>query len=139
MPHSTQKILDHANALADRFEAMGDGEVQDATPLRAIITAVRYRANAEQAVIDSVTAAREAGLSWAAIAAVLGTAGQSAREEYGVAPRQGAPMPPSRYSYRQIDYRPRAASSGACQATSVPFAGRGQGHGHLTSGAPRNP
>lgn len=83
MPRSAQEILDHAAELASRFEQheLGDN-VRDAAELRAVRDAVVARAGAERALLEAVVAARQAGHSWAAIAAMLGTSGEAARQRY---------------------------------------------------------
>lgn len=85
MPRSIQDILDHADELAKRFEDADPGadDMQDATALRQLRDAVVSRADAERAVAAAVVAARGEGHSWAAIGAMLGTSGVSARERYG--------------------------------------------------------
>lgn len=87
MPRSLQEILNNADALADAFEAMGEDdteiEVLDGGPLRHVLAAVRARAQAEQAVLDAVVAARQAGFTWDMIGSYLGTSGEAARQRYG--------------------------------------------------------
>jgi hypothetical protein len=83
MPRSIQEILDHADELAKRFEDYEptDG---DELPVEAVLLrrAVLARARSERDVVDAVTAARGAGLSWAAIGAILGTSAQAAQQRY---------------------------------------------------------
>jgi hypothetical protein len=83
MPRSIQEILDHADELAKRFEDYepADG---DELPVEAVLLrrAVLARARSERDVVDAVTAARGAGLSWAAIGAILGTSAQAAQQRY---------------------------------------------------------
>jgi hypothetical protein len=84
MTRSAQEIIDHSAELAARFEQHEPGDdVKDATELRDVRDAVVARAQAERAVLDAVIAARRAGRSWAAIAAMLGTSGEAARQRYG--------------------------------------------------------
>ena len=85
MPRSIQEILDHADDLARRFEdyepAVGDERpIEEYLLERAALT----RARSEQQVVDAVTAARRAGISWQKIGATLGTSAQAAQQRYGV-------------------------------------------------------
>jgi hypothetical protein len=82
MPRSLQEILEHADELERGFEEHGPKDVRDAAPLRAIRTAVTERAATERRVAEAVAAAREAGVSWSAIASMLGTSGEVARKRY---------------------------------------------------------
>ena len=83
MPRSAQEILDHAAELAARFERHEPGErARDAAELREVREAFVVRADAERALVDAVIGARRAGRSWAAIAAMLGTSGEAARQRY---------------------------------------------------------
>jgi len=85
MPRKTEEILEHAEELAQRFEDY-EPRPEDAvkvTALRLVGGAVARRAQAERELIETVRHAREAGQSWAAIGAVLGTSGEAARQRYG--------------------------------------------------------
>jgi len=82
VPRSLQDALDHADELSAVFEDAESGEFHDAAPLRVLRAAVIARADAERAVDTAVLDARGAGLSWAAIAAMLGTSGEAARQRY---------------------------------------------------------
>ena len=83
MPRSLQEILEHADELDRRFDEHEPTDVRDAGPLRAIHTAVSERAATERRLAEAVQAAREAGVSWAAIGGMLGTSGEAARKRYG--------------------------------------------------------
>jgi hypothetical protein len=85
MPRSLQEIIDHAGELADRFENDEPGEAVDGTPLRDLAGLVEQRSHAESAIRAGVGDARLAGISWAAIGAILGTSGEAVRQRYGVA------------------------------------------------------
>lgn len=85
MPRTAQEILDHADALAARFERAEPADVRDATALRAVRDAVLARADAERNLGDAVVRARHEGHSWAAIGAMVGTSGEAARQRYGQA------------------------------------------------------
>lgn len=82
MPRSLQEILEHADELERRFQEHEPKDVRDAAPLRAICKAVTERAATERRVAEAVAAAREAGVSWSAIASMLGTSGEAARKRY---------------------------------------------------------
>ena len=84
MPRTVQEILDQADELAARFESHDpkDGDLKDAAALRAVRRAFQKRADAEGKVADAVSTARAKGHSWAAIAAMLGTSGEAARQRY---------------------------------------------------------
>ncbi len=84
MPRTLNDILAHADELAERFENYEPAEGDRFTPAELVLShAVIARAHSDKAVADAVTAARDAGSSWARIANVLGTSAQSARERYG--------------------------------------------------------
>lgn len=85
MPRTAQEILDQADELAARFEAHEPepGAGHDATALRAVRLAFQERAGAERRLAVAVSAAREAGHSWASIGAMVGTSGEAARQRYG--------------------------------------------------------
>jgi hypothetical protein len=70
-----------AERLANRDPA--DNEWREGAPLRRLGEAFRRSVDVEAEVVDAVRAAREAGYSWAAIAAVLGVSKQTAQHRYG--------------------------------------------------------
>lgn len=83
MPRSIQDILDHADELAKTFEdyepAEGDEvPVEEYLLRRAALT----RARSERDVVDAVTAARSAGISWSKVGEILGTSAQAAQQRY---------------------------------------------------------
>src|SRR5579859_3023230 len=84
MPRSTEQILAHADELARRFaeHEPASGQIMDARALRDIAAAVERRAGAERDIADAVSVARAEGHTWAAIAAMLGTSGEAARQRY---------------------------------------------------------
>ncbi len=90
MPKTINEILAHADELAARFEnhVPDPRHVQDATTLRALRAAVLARAQADRAVAAAVSAARDAGQSWAAIGSMLGTSGEAARQRFGTPARR---------------------------------------------------
>ncbi|UNX54535.1 hypothetical protein MF406_16865 [Georgenia sp. TF02-10] len=85
MPRSVDEILAHADQLAERFEdyePVPDDEVnRDAAA--ALRAAVQERSAAERRMIEAIRTAREAGLSWSAIGALVGTTGEAVRQRYG--------------------------------------------------------
>jgi len=84
MPRTLQEILDHAEALADRFEhdPPDAADMVDAATLHAVRDAALDRAKAEEGVATAVEAARAAGHTWPTIGAILGTSGEAARQRY---------------------------------------------------------
>lgn len=85
MPRTVEEILEHAEELAARFESYEPApadelDVRAVTLLRA---AVAERSEAERHLVEAVQAAREAGMAWAAIGALVGTSGEAARQRYG--------------------------------------------------------
>jgi hypothetical protein len=89
MPRSIQEILDHADELAQRLEdyepAGGDGRpVEEYLLQRAALA----RARSERQILDAVTAARTAGISWSKIGELLGTSAQAAQQRYGAVVEQ---------------------------------------------------
>lgn len=82
MPRSLQEVLEHADELARRFEEYEPKDVRTAAALYAIREAVVSRAVAERQVAQTIAMARDAGVSWSAIASMLGTSGEAARKRY---------------------------------------------------------
>ncbi|MFO7590822.1 MAG: hypothetical protein R6X23_07980 [Acidimicrobiia bacterium] len=86
MPRSIQEILDHGDELAERFEEYepeaGDERVLEEYLLERATIA---RARSERQIVEAVTAARSAGLSWQRIGDILGTSAQAAQQRYGAA------------------------------------------------------
>lgn len=84
MPRTTDDILKHAEALAQRFEDYEPRAEDERSPaaVAALRESVLARADAERRVHDAVDEARRSGLSWAAIGALLGTTGEAARQRY---------------------------------------------------------
>ena len=84
-PRSVNDILDHADALAKRFEDYEPTEEDERDP--AVFAALRdadlARSQAEREVRAAVGSARAHGLSWAYIGSLLGTSGEAARQRYG--------------------------------------------------------
>ena len=85
MPRSVKDILDHADALAKRFEDYEPTEDDERDPavFAALRDAVLARAQAEREVKAAVDSARAHGYSWAYIGSLLGTSGEAARQRYG--------------------------------------------------------
>jgi hypothetical protein len=85
MPRTMQEIIDHAEALARRFEEHepGSAGIRDTRALAAVREAVMDRSTAEQHLAEAVDAARAEGHPWSAIGAMLGTSGEAARQRYG--------------------------------------------------------
>jgi hypothetical protein len=84
MPRSVEEILQHGDDLATRFENYEPDPADELDPgaVTSLCDAVRERAQAERHLLDSVRAARDAGMSWSAIGIVVGTTGEAARQKY---------------------------------------------------------
>lgn len=84
MPRTLQEMLDHADELADEAERYepAEGDIRDAAALRALSQTVLALAQLNRVLADQVAAARRGGHSWAAIATMLGTSGEAARQRY---------------------------------------------------------
>lgn len=79
-----QDILDHADALAKRFESYAPSADDERDPrvLVALRDAVVSRSDAERSIQSAVEDAREHGYSWGFIGSLLGTSGEAARQRY---------------------------------------------------------
>ena len=84
MPRTTADILAHADELAERFENYDprDADELDRAAVAELRSATQERSTAERHVLDAVRRARSAGMSWAAIGALVGTSGEAARQRY---------------------------------------------------------
>ena len=84
MPRSVEEILQHAEELAERFESYepAAGDELDAGAVALLRAAVQERSEAEKHLIEAIRAARESGMSWSAIGALVGTSGEAARQRY---------------------------------------------------------
>lgn len=89
MPRSIQDILDHADELAKQFEDYEPGD-SDEVPVEEYLLrrAALARARSEREVVEAVSAARSAGISWNKIGELLGTSAQAAQQRYGVVVEQ---------------------------------------------------
>ena len=84
MPRSVEQILQHADALAARFDddEPSDADDLDAGAVAALRTAVQERSDAERRMIEAIRVARGSGISWSAIGLFVGTTGEAARQRY---------------------------------------------------------
>lgn len=84
MPRTLQEIIDHQDEIADAFEQYEPkpDDRLDPAAFESLRNAATQRVNAEQAVVQAVAHARDAGYTWAAIGALLGTSGEAARQRY---------------------------------------------------------
>lgn len=84
MPKSLRWILDHADELADRFEAF-DPELASEVPVHEHLLerAALARAQCERDIVEAVKDARANGTSWLRIGEILGTSAQAAQQRYG--------------------------------------------------------
>jgi hypothetical protein len=80
---TTKQMTDEE--LADRIEQtdVDPAQWRDASPLRAITSALIVSDAAERNLIDAVATARAADLSWTEIAMMLGVSRQAARQRFG--------------------------------------------------------
>ncbi|NNG35010.1 hypothetical protein [Nakamurella aerolata] len=69
--------------MIDADQDQSTGPAIDGAPLRRIAAAAQAREAAQREVSAAVTAARDAGLPWAAIGAALGISRQAAVKRYG--------------------------------------------------------
>lgn len=79
-----QEILDHADELAQQFEAYepDPGDEVEVAEYRLRQAAVA-QARGERQVADAVLGARRAGVTWKRIAVQLGISAQAAQQRYG--------------------------------------------------------
>ncbi|MEO7422287.1 MAG: hypothetical protein ABIU87_07825 [Ornithinibacter sp.] len=84
MPRSVEEILQHADALAARFESYepDPSDELDPSAVTALRTAVLERSDAERHLLAAIQHARAAHFSWSAIGALVGTSGEAARQRY---------------------------------------------------------
>ena len=84
MPRSVDKILQHADELAERFENYepSPDDKLDAGAVVLLRAAIQERSNAERHLIEAIRAARESGMPWSAIGTFVGTSGEAARPKY---------------------------------------------------------
>ena len=82
MPRTIGEILAHAEALADRFESGDTGGPRLSPAEYALYEAARDRAEAESRLAEAVASARDQGLSWENVGALVGTSGEAARQRY---------------------------------------------------------
>ena len=84
MPRTVDEILAHADELAARFEDYepNPADEVDAGAVALLRAAVAERSEAERHLLDAVTQARKAGMSWAAIGTLVGTSGEAVRQRY---------------------------------------------------------
>lgn len=84
MPRTIREVLEHADELAQRFEAgeFTDGDERPADEY-LVQRAVIARARSERALLDAVTTARAHGMSWQRLGDLLGTSAQAAHQRYG--------------------------------------------------------
>ncbi|MEI6622812.1 MAG: hypothetical protein WCP28_12985 [Actinomycetes bacterium] len=82
MPKSVQDIIDSADELAKKFEAM-QPDADGSPALAAVHRGAVARSRSEAELAQAVDAARAEGRSWAQIAVFLGISGEAARPKYG--------------------------------------------------------
>lgn len=83
MPRSMEDLLAQADVLADTFEGYEPTDEDRGEPEAIALRRAAYRrALAERDLVQAVTSARSAGLTWASIGEQLGTSGEAARQRY---------------------------------------------------------
>ena len=83
MSWTRQQILDHADDLADRFEAFDPSEANEIPlPEYLLHRAARASQRDQAQIIEALTAARQAGTSWTRIGEILGISGRDAQRWY---------------------------------------------------------
>jgi hypothetical protein len=79
-----QEILDHAEDLATRFENYEPApEDEGDLAIYLLQRAALARARSERQIVEAVSAARRAGMSWKRIGSELGVSAQAAQQRYG--------------------------------------------------------
>ncbi len=84
MPKTAAEIIAHADQLGQRFQdyTPTHSDLAEAEALAGVHKAALGRGQAETQVLDAVAVARQAGVSWASIGALLGTSGEAARQRF---------------------------------------------------------
>ena len=80
MKWTCEEILDHAEELADRFEAFDPAEAREVPGAEyLLVRAARGQDCCDEHVVQALRAAREQGTSWERIGAILGITSQQAQ------------------------------------------------------------
>ena len=83
MPWTLQEILDHADELADRFEAFDPAEAEEVPVAEYLLQrAARARVRSHAQFVEALTTALEAGTSWTRIGEILGISSDEAEQRY---------------------------------------------------------
>jgi hypothetical protein len=84
MPRSREEIIQHAEALAKRFERYepNPDDERDVAGYQLRRAAID-RARSERDLAEAVEEARRAGLTWRQIAETMGITSQAAQQRYG--------------------------------------------------------
>ena len=83
MSWTLEQILDHADELADRFEAFDPSEADEIPVAEYLLhRAVRSSPTDQTHLGEALTTAREAGISWIRIGEILGVSGYDAEQWY---------------------------------------------------------
>ena len=78
MKWTCEEILDHAEELADRFEAFDPAQAQE-VPAAEYLLVRAAQDCCDEHVVQALRAAREQGTSWERIGAILGITSQQAQ------------------------------------------------------------
>ena len=80
MKWTCEEILDHAEELADRFEAFDPAKAQEVPAAEyLLVRAARGQDCCDEHLVQALRAAREQGTSWERIGAILGITSQQAQ------------------------------------------------------------
>lgn len=83
MPRSIQEILDHADELSRTFEDYQPADGDERSVEEYLLgRAALERARSERRMVDAISAARAAGVSWSRVGRLLGTSAQAAQQRY---------------------------------------------------------
>lgn len=84
MPRSVEEILEHADALAERFENYEPSPADRLSNIAVekLRAAVAEQSVAERHTIEAIKEARSTGMSWSMIGNFVGTSGEAARQKY---------------------------------------------------------
>lgn len=84
VPWTIQEILDNADELADRFEALDPSQLEEVPVAECLLArAARQRTRSEEQFLDSLEKALADGTTWDRVGEILGISGREAQQRYG--------------------------------------------------------
>lgn len=84
MARTVEEIIANADKLAEYFENFEPkAPGKNAAPLGKVRKAFEDMADSQEVLLAAIQEARETGLSWASIGAMVGTTGEAVRQKYG--------------------------------------------------------